>query len=274
LGYDLLPNLFEYERNAPLHAEERSLGVRDGLRWTHIAFRGGDDRIVPGIFVVPEELAAPAPGILLQHGAGTSKYARFVMACIETLGRNGYACLATDAIGHGERDDVVASDDEDEADAWRRLRGSPEFIVHNVIDFRRALDYLSIRPEVDASRLAYAGSSMGAMMGAVLCAVDQRPQVVILRCSGARETQHQGLDHLGFVGAIAPRPLLMLNNTEDEIFDRTAVLRLYAAAGEPKELRWFPGDHRANHDLHAAECLEWLERWLPVHSRSHITNGL
>lgn len=193
------------------------------------------------------------------------------MACIETLGHNGYACLATDAIGHGERDDAVSSDDED---GWRRLRGAPEFIVNNVIDFRRALDYLSTRPEVDASRLAYAGSSMGAMIGAVLCAVDKRPQTVILRCSGARDSQHQGLDHLGFVGDIAPRPLLMLNNTEDEIFDRASVLRLYEAAGEPKELRWFPGDHRANHDLHAAECLEWLGRWLPVHAESSAANGL
>lgn len=260
MGYDLLPNLFEYERDAPLNAEERSLGVRDGLRWTHVTFRGGDNRIVPAVFVVPEQPAAPAPGILLQHGAGASKYARFVMACIETLGHNGYACLAADAIGHGERDDAVSSDAEDQADAWRR--GAPEFIVHNVIDLRRALDYLSTRPEVDVSRLAYAGSSMGAMMGAVLCAVDTRPHAVILRCSGARESQHQDLDHLGFVGGIAPRPLLMLNNTEDEIFNHESVLRLYEAAGEPKELRWFPGDHRANHDLHAAECLEWLERWL------------
>lgn len=274
-------------RDAPtgnLTPQEQLLGIHDGLCWTGVTFQGGKERRVPGVFVLAENTAKSIgrtgrllPGVLVQHGAGTSKYARFVTACIDILGHCGFACLALDAIGHGEREDTVGPDDEA---AWRRLRSSPDFIPDNIVDFRRGLDYLAARAEVDPSRLAYIGSSMGAMLGAILCAVDSRPQVVVLRCGGARtgppawaespdaaEAEALGassevLDHRRYIGRIAPRPLLMLNNTEDEVFGRDAVLRLYEAAGEPKELRWFPGGHRDNHELHAAECLQWLERWL------------
>ena len=268
---NLSSELFDYDPAPPFDAVERSLGERDGLHWMHITFRGGDGRVVPAIYVASSTVHGPAPAILLQHGAGTSKYARFVLACIQALAQNGYACMATDAIGHGEREDAVSPDDEAE---WRRVRANPEFTLRNVIDFRRALDYLSSRPDVDANRLAYAGSSMGAMLGAVFCAVDPRPSVVILRCAGARAdiTETAQLNHVRYVGAIAPRPVLMLNNTEDEVFRRESVLRLYDAVGEPKELRWFPGDHRANHDLHAAECLEWLDRWLPRDTSNELSS--
>ncbi|HLC29175.1 MAG TPA: hypothetical protein VJM51_00145 [Dehalococcoidia bacterium] len=275
-------HLFDYDSAVPLEAQEQPMGVHEGLQWTHVTFSGGGGRRVPGVFVTEahgtgsaHRAARSMPGVLLQHGAGASKYARFVTACIDVLGHAGYACLALDAIGHGERAGAIAPEDEA---AWRRLRGSPEFVTDNVVDFRRGLDYLAARPEVDGARLAYAGSSMGAMLGAILGAIDPRPRVVILRCGGARtglparvdsagreEEESSGarfelLDHLRYVGHIAPRPLLMLNNTEDEVFGRDAVLRLFEAAGEPKELRWFPGDHRANHELHAAEVLEWLEK--------------
>ena len=35
----------------------------------------------------------------------------------------------------------------------------------------------------------------------------------------------------------------MVNTTDDPIFPREAVETLFAAAGEPKELRWRPGTH-------------------------------
>lgn len=254
--------LFHYDQAAPLDPAERPLGAREGLRWTHVTLTGGAGRRAPAVYVAPEAAAGPLPAALVQHGAGTSKYARFVTACVDILCHAGFACLALDAIGHGEREDAVAQDDET---AWQRLRGAPDFVPGNVIDFRRGLDYLAARPEVDGERLAFIGSSMGAMLGAILCAVDTRPRAVVLRCGGARVESATGtgaLDHLSYIGRIAPRPLLMLNNTEDEVFGREAVLRLYDATGQPKELRWFPGGHRDNHELHAAECLQWLLRWL------------
>ena len=256
----LLP--FSYDTKAPLDPIERSLGAHAGLLWTHVTFRGGSNRKVPGVYVIAEEHANRTPGLLVQHGAGTSKYARFVTACMDVLCHAGFACLALDAIGHGEREDAIKPEDEL---GWRKLRGSPNYVTANIVDFRRGLDYLASRPEIDSARLAYIGSSMGAMQGAILCGVDQRPQAVILRCGGAHTgalVRDEALDHLKYVSRIAPRPLLMLNNTEDEVFGRDAVLRLYEAAGQPKELRWFPGGHRDNHELHAAECLEWLRRWV------------
>jgi len=46
-----------------------------------------------------------------------------------------------------------------------------------------------------------------------------------------------------YVGRIAPRPFVMLNAEDDERLPRAAVLELYAAAREPRELVWLPGEH-------------------------------
>jgi fermentation-respiration switch protein FrsA (DUF1100 family) len=45
------------------------------------------------------------------------------------------------------------------------------------------------------------------------------------------------------VGRIAPRPLLFVNATRDAIVPRAAAERLHAAAGEPREVRWFESGH-------------------------------
>jgi fermentation-respiration switch protein FrsA (DUF1100 family) len=46
-----------------------------------------------------------------------------------------------------------------------------------------------------------------------------------------------------WIGQVAPRPVMMLNASEDEQIPRSSVDLLYAAAGDPKELIWLPGKH-------------------------------
>jgi hypothetical protein len=45
------------------------------------------------------------------------------------------------------------------------------------------------------------------------------------------------------VARVAPRPVVMINATEDERLPREAVLALYDSARAPKELVWLPGRH-------------------------------
>ena len=60
---------------------------------------------------------------------------------------------------------------------------------------------------------------------------------------------------LGAVGALSPRPLLLVHGTADEVLPDACSRELYARAGEPKRLILYPG---CRHGLD--ECRERLDR--------------
>lgn len=252
-----MAKLIEHDKALPLNPLERIIGEDEELFTLHVTFASQDGRRVPGIFVKGKAFGGKLPGVMVQHGAGTSKWAAFVTAAINLLARDGFACLAIDSIGHGERED-----------GWPQGRPrafSLPFMVDNVIDLMRALDYLEARDDVDSNRMGYVGSSMGGMLGTILCALDKRIKAVVLRCTGARtrfpevgqaHEEASSWDPAQFIPFISPSPLLMLNNERDEVFPKAAVESLFTAAREPKQLKWFPGGHRDNREAHAGEA--WL----------------
>ena len=63
-----------------------------------------------------------------------------------------------------------------------------------------------------------------------------------------------------YVGRISPRPLLMINGTEDTFFPRdSTVLPLQRLAGEPSDFLWFERGHGL---AGAAEVQSVLMSWL------------
>jgi dienelactone hydrolase len=203
---------------------------------------------VPGRLLLPPEGDGPFPVVLLQHGAGGSKEADYLTATAGPWARRGVAVASIDFPLHGERADAKLS----ERLLAALLRGPREaepgglldsLFRQAVVDLRRTADALERLPGLDAERLAYAGFSMGTVIGAVFCGVDPRPRAVALAIGGVGLGPPH-LDAAHYVGRIAPRPLLMVNTTEDETFPRPRVEALFEAAAEPKELRWFAGGHR------------------------------
>ena len=64
----------------------------------------------------------------------------------------------------------------------------------------------------------------------------------------------------------------MVNTTEDPVFPRAAVETLFAAAREPKELRWHPGTHHQWGAGIYKEVFRFLQRSLSA-PRSAETAG-
>lgn len=134
-----------------------------------------------------------------------------------------------------------------------------------------ALDYLLARPDVDTARVELVGASFGAPFAAIAAARDTRVTRLWLAHGGGdshallehnlqrdipNATLRAPLAHLAnvlisgprftpeaWVGRVSPRPVIMLNAEEDEQIPRASVELLYAAAGDPKELVWLPGQH-------------------------------
>jgi dienelactone hydrolase len=134
-----------------------------------------------------------------------------------------------------------------------------------------ALDYLLARPDVDSTRVELVGASFGTPFATIAAARDTRITRLWLAHGGGdvRALIDRGLEkEIGnrflrwpltqlanvlangnrltpekWIGQISPRPVVMLNATDDEKIPRRSVDILFAAAGPPKELVWLPGLH-------------------------------
>jgi dienelactone hydrolase len=133
-------------------------------------------------------------------------------------------------------------------------------------DLGRAIDYLETRKDIDVSRLAFLGISLGAAMGPRLIAVEPRFKAAVLFSGGTFEKVAPEVDAWSF----APRvtiPLLMLNGEDDFRFPlETSQQPLYKALGTPdkdKDLILYDGGHDTVTRFDAIKrALDWLDRYL------------
>ena len=134
-----------------------------------------------------------------------------------------------------------------------------------------ALDDLLARSDVDGGQVEAVGISLGAPFVVIASALDQRitrawavhgsggvftpidhnmrqfiplaPARVVAAALGTLAVSGPRFAPERWVGRISPRSFIMLNAAEDERLPRRAVLSLFNAAREPKELIWLPGAH-------------------------------
>lgn len=134
-----------------------------------------------------------------------------------------------------------------------------------------ALEYLRERPDVDPRRLELVGASFGAPFAAVAAVLDQRvarlwlvhgagepfalirhnlrrsvsfapartavAAVATLFASGPRLAPER------WVPRVAPRPVIMINATDDERLPRHAIETLHRSLAGPGEVIWLEGQH-------------------------------
>jgi len=240
---------FAHDATEPLDfwlAEATPAAAVPGVRQRRFEFSSRGDR-VPGRLLLPPAGEGPFPLVLLQHGAGGSKEAPYLDAAAGPWARTGAAVASIDFPLHGERASAKLTHD-----LLRGLAGTPPrsggealrrgLVAQAVVDLRRAVDALSGVPCIDAARVTYAGFSMGAILGAIFCGLDERPRAAALALGGGGLGPPE-LDPATYIGRFAPRPLLFVNAERDEVISRSATETLYAAAGDPKAIVWFDTNH-------------------------------
>jgi dienelactone hydrolase len=130
------------------------------------------------------------------------------------------------------------------------------------------MDYLRTRPDVDSSRIVMLGYSFGAPFVPCVAAHERRFAAAAMVYGGGdlrsliahNVGRYQGgvvsasagmlagfllgpVEPMKYAGKISPIPLVMINGTEDEQIPRENTERFFAAAGEPKVLRWIESRH-------------------------------
>ncbi len=195
---------------------------------------------VPAYYIKPVDQKGPFPTILFNHSHGGfydvgkdellngAPYMQ-VPPYAEVLTEMGYAVCCIDAWAFGERST------ESELTIFKKMLWSARVMWGMMVfDNLRALDYLFTREDVDTSRIATLGMSMGGTMAWWCAALDERIKVCIDICSLADYQSlidTNGLSHHGIYyyvhgllkhfttadinSLIAPRPHLGLAGNLD-----------------------------------------------------------
>lgn len=220
-----------------------------------VTFQAADGMPIAGWYSPPSP-ELPGEGahcMILCHGLSTNRTELQDIAL--ELRRRGYGVLLFDFRGHGESG------------------GSCTTVgLREVNDILGAVEFLCMRPEVDLDRIGILGVSMGgaaAIMAAAICptlrwivadcpfaTLEQalqsafeafvhapgwlfaRPVVAFAQLfTGAHVTDVKPVE---CIGAIAPRPVLLIHGYDDGLVHAANSEQLYRAAGEPKELWLIP----------------------------------
>ena len=243
------------EYGTPRQPDER--GVLDGIAWS--------------LFLPDGE--GPWPAVIVLHGAGSRKenhadYARAAVA-------HGLAALTFDNRGHGETEGPLGD---------------------RVVDDLRALAaWLAQRPEIDGTRIAVRGSSMGGLLAIHAAAASDDVAAAVAICPAAEWMLAEDVQRVidgrplpaysalpemdidapalaawlesndveAAVEHMGAKPLLLIHARGDEVVPYTQSQKLYERAEEPKRLLLLDGGHHrsAQHDPELqGESLRWLVR--------------
>lgn len=214
--------------------------VAAGVRYD-VEITNGEERI-PGVLLLPHA-HEPVPAALLLHGLGSQKE-RMADTIGAALQRHGVAALAVDLPLHGERGGSPSD-----------LRGSNAAMLLGAWgdatrESRVALEYLGMHESIDGRRLAIVGYSLGSFIANIVAADAPAVQAVVLAASGDlpeglpfESLVRSVVDPLRAVRRLSGRPLLMVNGRFDRTVTSARAERLFAAAREPKTMRWYGGGH-------------------------------
>jgi dienelactone hydrolase len=242
--------MFQPDRHEPISLlvgeAEKPAGAL-GVRQLDFEFSSRGDR-VPGRLLLPAHVGGPLPLVLAQHGVGGAKDADYMdTACLPWV-RGGAAVASIDFPLHGERASAKLSEhltalfeansdlSRFDAELWIG------FVRQAVIDLRRTVEALAGLAEIDAGRIAYAGFSLGTILGAPFCAEEERIKAAALAIGGGGMGPVAS-DPVGHIPRFAPRPVLFVNATRDETIPRHRAEALHEAARRPKEVLWFDCTH-------------------------------
>ena len=245
---------YKVAHDAPLEAAEKLDTRAAGYTRYRVEFNGIKGDRVPAFLYVPARDAkrpeAPKhPAVLLQYGSGGSKTTNYIVALGEQFVRSGFVVLTIDVPNRGERRKNAKDWKE-----WFNDRGGT--MLQTCGDYSRAVDYLLTREDVDPDRVGYAGISMGAITGITFAAHDPRIKAMASIVGGGNllgslkveptpeaKAAAAKVDPANHVGLIAPRPLLLLNATRDQLVPRFFAESLHEAAGGHAKKVWVETDH-------------------------------
>ncbi len=276
--FEELVRNFDYDRSAPLDLKEAGEEDRGGVAVHDISYASPRGGRVPAYLVVPAG-QGPFAAVLFGHwmmpGSPMKSRKEFLDEAV-LLARSGAVSLLIDA------PQVRPGFVEDEEPT------SPQSIFaaqQQVMDFRRGLDLLLARPDIDSKRIAYVGHSFDAHVGGILAGVEKRIEAFVLMAgSFASEeyvldpenqemlklrkeigedkiraflTKYAWNDPVHYVGHSAPASIFLQFGNKDEPLPEKLARHYYHLFGSPKKIAFYDAGHSLN-SAARKDRVQWL----------------
>jgi dienelactone hydrolase len=255
-------SFYSYDRT-PLDAKvEGGEEIAPFWRKQKVSFRAayGNERI-PAFLFLPKNSRPPCQTVVFfpaNNARMTRSSADLLMRNIDFVIRSGRAVLypvyKDTYERHVERTDSGPS-------FWRDL------VIQWSKELGRAVDYLETRPDIDRSRLAYYGVSLGAIDGVTFLALEDRFKAAVLASGGFRLRRvPPEVEPLNFAPRVRTPVLLITGRYDFSAPYETAQLPMFRLLGTPeKDKRHFvfEGGHVPTRlQPIIKEILDWLDRYL------------
>lgn len=207
---------------------------------------------VPGIIWAPEGAQGPRPLLLQGHGGTQHKRVDGILSRARTFVRHlGYASVAIDAPGHGDRTTPEQAGAAREALTERMRTRSREYspemtrqtgerTAKAVPEWKAALDAVQKLDYVGDGPVGYWGVSMGTAIGVPFVASEPRVKAAVFGLSGLRA----GMEAFEKAARSIEVPILFVFQWHDQLVSREAGIALFDAfASRDKTMHINPGGH-------------------------------
>ena len=277
---DALLQFYQYDTSLPLDARVAEKSAVAGNPRDKFVFTSQAGDRVPGLLVFPKAAKLPVPCVLLLHGMGGSKDAwwkpeNFSGNIAPRLVEAGFAVMMLDGPYSGERTHLSDYDNPNTFMSPQRMLPIRlrDMILRTAVDYRRALDYLATRPEIDQNRIGAVGYSMGGVTLNNLMVVEPRLKaaVVCVAPPFSRKMRLASGPLLVGLEAVAPgnfapllegRPILYLMGTADMYYTKQEAEEMVASIpGTAKQLKFFDSGHQLP-PAYVDDAIAWMRTHL------------
>jgi cephalosporin-C deacetylase-like acetyl esterase len=256
-------NLYAYDKT-PLNARVESVKHEEDWDLQKITYDAayGKERIIAYLYV-PRKASPPYQVVMYFPGGDalfeSSSENHPQLGAFDFVVKSGRAVLFPVYKGTYERLDGYevgpknTSKYRDHVIAWGK-------------DFRRSIDYLETRQDIDTNRIGYLGVSLGGTMAAIMPALDPRLKALVLNGPGFyMQKMFPEADAFNFAPHVKT-PTLMMNGRYDFIYppdsSQEPFARLLGTPKADKRRVVFDCSHEIPRVDMIKESLTWLDRYL------------
>jgi len=278
-----------------LNARITGIIERDIYKIEKVIFDSRPGFPVTANLYVPKGRQFPLPGVIGTCGHGDpGKATPIYQSFAQGLARQGYVVLIFDPIGQGERVQYLTKDlkpihgigvSEHNYSGKQMVLNGESLSSWFTWDCIRCVDYLLSRPEVDPKHIGVTGNSGGGTQATWLCGVEPRLTMAAPSCFVVGFEQNLknelpadieqcppgaislGLDHLDFIAAMAPKPVILLSQEKDFFDVRGAqksyneLKKLYKLLGAEDNIQFFAGPEYHGFSKHNREAMySWFNK--------------
>jgi eukaryotic-like serine/threonine-protein kinase len=239
--FAIYKKLYDYNKSALNSKVESQEDLTKYTRMERVSFDAayGDERITAYLFF-PRTGSPPFQTVIFYPGGSAFVVSNFFKYAsrdsADRLTKNGRAFVCPILYSQFER---KLSPEKLRRTTW------PERWILSIKDFRRTIDYLETRHDIDLDKLSYNGLSTGAWMGGIIPALEPRLKAAVLMGGGLEKLPPE-ISQAYFTPRIKI-PILMQNGRFDLVFpletSAKPFFELFGTLEKDKYLRLYNTSH-------------------------------